>query len=245
MIRVAACTPVYSSISSKCYNSIQSYASLEGFKFECILKKSADLVDVRNALLREAKDRGCHFALFQDNDIYATPEHFMKLYKAKKDIVAGAYINKYFPDLIMAGNYEEGYPGYCPNKFQKLNLNKGVLPVDWSATGYMLINISALDEGLYPWVRKVVHNTPKGLENTGDDIGFCLHMKQAGNIQTHLHTDVFVEHFPRVDEITDGVNGLQLVVSKDDVSNISKGLGELPMKVSRPLLDKLFTQVNI
>jgi hypothetical protein len=163
-IRLLVCTPVHSNLSIHYVESmlkLQQSAILYGMGFSCMLLKSSLVTQGRNLSVSNflsASENYTHL-LFIDSDIAFESDSLFKMLKHDKEILSMPYplktldwdkitnrINKEGineKDIISKSGYM--YPIKVENK-SSVTVNKGIMKVTHSPTGFMLIKRQVFDK---------------------------------------------------------------------------------------------------
>lgn len=142
----------FSFISLVSYLQKQSEIELTstGIFFESLISRA------RNACAAKVfNDKSITHLLFVDADIAFTPEDFMRLVEADKDLVAGAYCKKYFqeekmkyiarnkPSMFLDKSWRSFATDFTSEikeeNLSKIRSGEKMVEIDHAATGFMLI----------------------------------------------------------------------------------------------------------
>ena len=139
--------------------------------FPSIPVHQSDIGKIRNDLCEQALDKGCTHILMLDTDqVYHDSDLIFRLLNHRLDIVCGKVHRRYppFEPILNRGRFhiddaeiEEG----------------GLIEVDATGTGCMLLNLEVLDNVEHPWFELSMNEEGKPV---GEDIGFCYKAKDAG-----------------------------------------------------------------
>jgi len=153
-----------------------------------------DVASCRNDLVRNALKDGCTHILFMDTDqVYHDQDMVRKLLAHKRDIV-GAKVHRRWPPfepiLQRDGKHvsdEEVFAG-------------GLVPVDSTGHGCMLIRTKVYLDMDYPWY-KIERDEHENV-TCGEDIYFCRKAKEAG-YDIYVDCDVNIGHLTMMEVNTD------------------------------------------
>lgn len=145
----------------------------------------SDLAKCRNDICSSALRDGCTHILMLDTDqVYQDKDLARRLLAHKKDIVGGKVHRRWPPfDPIM--NRTEGR---VPD--EEIDAG-GLIPVDSTGTGCLLIRTTVLVDLEYPWFR--FERDASDNVTTGEDIYFCRKAKSAG-FEIFVDADVNIDH---------------------------------------------------
>ena len=138
------------------------------------------------------------YMLWIDSDVVFRFEDFQALLRHKVDIAAGLYLmsdNARFAavehmdeDVFeRAGEFEFLTPAALADR-------EGLVKVDYSGFGFVLVRRGVFERLTYPWFRPVYFEAPGGASDfTSEDVGFCLQARKAG-IDVFIDPKVVVGH---------------------------------------------------
>lgn len=145
--------------------------------FPTVPSGTSDIAKIREGLCVDAIDKGCTHLLMMDTDqVYHDEDLISRMLSHRKDIVGGKVHRRYPPfEPILNVNHE-----HVPDD----EIDKGgLIRVDATGTGCLLIRLSCLEHIERPWFEMSV-NADGG--PVGEDIGFCYKAAKAGK-------DIFVD----------------------------------------------------
>lgn len=151
-------------------------------KFGC---HPGDIAHVRNELVREAIYFNCTHILFMDTDqTYNTVDLIPRLFSHEKDIVGGVVHRRWIPFEPIAQRDGEHVPD------EELYQN-GLVPVDTTGTGCLLINLDVFYNVERPYFELV--RNEHGRVMVGEDVYFLRKAKEAG-YQAYVDCGVEIGH---------------------------------------------------
>lgn len=137
---------------------------------------SGDIATVRNDIVQQAINRGCTHLLFMDTDQTYPINTIEKLFSHGKDVVGAKVHIRYPPFHPTIFKYDEKIDDYYivpDTEWRK----PGLMEVDATGTGCILINTKIFLDIPYPWFEFTENEEGKVV---GEDIGFCRKLKKAG-----------------------------------------------------------------
>jgi len=132
---------------------------------------NSDIARIRTGLCEEALHLGCTHLLMLDTDqVYHNKDLIPRLLAHGKDIVGGKVHRRYppFDPILNRGGYHVD---------DKEIEQGGIVRVDSTGTGCLLIDLTKLENVEHPWFAPVKLDDGT---NTGEDIGFCKKAAAAG-----------------------------------------------------------------
>ena len=147
-----------------------------------------EITMVRNNLVRQAFDDRCSHLLMMDTDqAYYTQDMIPKMLAHKVPVVSAPVHRRYppFDPILLRGDAdtftripdEEAYSG-------------GLIKVDATGTGCILYEMSVFETIRGPWFE---FKESKSGKTIGEDINFCIKMKEAG-IPLYVDTSIVIGH---------------------------------------------------
>ena len=127
------------------------------------------------------------YMMWIDSDIIFKPEHFFKLLQHDKDIVSGLYMMTDLKHYATVENWDEEYFKKHGN-FPFIERTdwigrKGLVSVDYTGFGWMLVRQGVFESIQYPWFRpewkEFPFETPVR-EFTSEDVSWCHLAKKQG-----------------------------------------------------------------
>lgn len=152
--------------------------------FPTVPSGTADIAKVREGLCLDAIDKGCTHLLMMDTDqVYHDEDLIERLLSHGKDIVGGKVHRRYPPfEPILNVDHQH----VSDDEIAK----GGLLKVDATGTGCLLIKLSCLKDIKRPWFEMSVND--KG-DPVGEDIGFCYKAAKAGK-EIYVDCGVSIGH---------------------------------------------------
>lgn len=146
--------------------------------------------EMRNNMVREALGCGCTHILMMDTDQIYPRDIIKRLTSHKKDIVGAMVCRRYppFDPLLLRGKINN-YHTVSEDEIDK----GGLIPVDATGTGCLLISMEVFKKLPDPWFR--FNKTDTGI--VGEDIGFCSNARRAG-FDIYVDTDCEVMHLSQL-----------------------------------------------
>lgn len=137
----------------------------------------------REKIAEQAKEVGCDYLFFFDDDMIMMPDIFERLFKHQKDVVAALAFTRLYPYAPVLYNLTKGWDGvekkeYYINQAVDRYPKDTLVECDAVGFGAVLIKLSLLDEIKRPWFM-----TTSG---AGEDIHFC---HSAGKAGFHIFMD--------------------------------------------------------
>lgn len=164
---------------------------------------SADIGKIRTHLCQQAIDLGCTHIIMMDTDqVYHDEDLIPRLLGHEKDIVCGKVHRRYPPfEPILNINRE-----HVDDSIVDAG---GLVKVDATGTGCMLINLDVLKKIPSPWFEFSVGEDGKPI---GEDIGFCYKAAKAG-FDIYVDCDVNIGHLATV-QVNDAIYRLFKKINK-------------------------------
>lgn len=165
----------------------RSFIQLEKPEYMMLYPKFAyhpgDIAMARNDLCRAALEEGCTHLLMMDTDqVYHTKDMIPQLLAHKLPIV-GAKVHRRYPPFEPILNRGGKH---VPDEEIEAG---GLVEVDGTGTGCMLIETTTLLDLEYPWFEI----TRDGSNTVGEDINFCRKVKKKGT-QIFVDCDIEIGH---------------------------------------------------
>ncbi len=132
-----------------------------------------------------------------DSDIVFTPQHFQTLLNHDKDIMSGIYMMSDSKHFATVKAWDEGY--FAKNgtfKFMdtdELNDHKGLIEVDYTGFGFMLVKRGVFESLKYPWFRPIFYKMGNCQDFCSEDVGFCRLIAEKG-YKIYIDPQVRVGH---------------------------------------------------
>lgn len=132
-----------------------------------------------------------------DSDIVFKPEHFQALFNHNKDIVSGIYMMGNGVYFATVEKWDEEY--FKKNgTFQFFSLEdmkdrKGLIEVDYTGLGFMLIKRGVFESLKYPWFQPIFHNIGNCRDFSSEDVSFCRMITEKG-YKIYIDPEIRVGH---------------------------------------------------
>lgn len=141
------------------------------------------------------------YLMWIDSDIVFRPEDFYRLLKHGKDICAGLYMMDGGKNFAVVEDWDteffkkNGYFRFMDaDRAKKVN---GLLEVDYSGFGWMLIKKGVFESLEYPWFQPVFHTIGECYDFSSEDVSFCKRIKEKG-YKIHVDTTIRVGHEKKI-----------------------------------------------
>ena len=179
-----------------------------GLEFEKSKKSGSNVSKNRNGQVYDHRgvDPWADFFLFTDDDHGFEQSDIEDMVKKMEvnsiDVLGGAYGFKEpgFERLLVAGNWMPGFPGNTLNPEGYVPADaSGLILCDWVPAGFLMVRRSVFCLVPPPWfMDRAVDIPPEAKypfkqDNVGEDIGFCLALREAG-IEVYLDADIRIKH---------------------------------------------------
>jgi len=130
-----------------------------------------------------------------DNDIIFSPKDLQKLLNHDKDIVSGIYMMQGNRNFATVEKWDEEFfkkNGYFEFWTEDSIKNReGLISVDYTGFGFMLIKKGVFESLKYPWFRPIFHKIGNCADFSSEDVSFCKLIKE-------LDYDILVDPTIRV-----------------------------------------------
>jgi len=132
-----------------------------------------------------------------DSDIVFNPEQFIKLLNYDKDVVSGIYKmagGKQFATVEKMD--EEFFKKNGTFKFwtdEDIKDKKGLIEVDYTGLGWILIKKGVFEQLEYPWFRPLWKEFGNIKDFTSEDSALCMMLKEKG-IKIYVDPEIRVGH---------------------------------------------------
>ncbi len=186
MLKIRICTPFYSEFEDV-KSGVRECLEYDKIKFVFEPRQSGPLIyKVRNSFLNDNRSQlkkqipledFSHF-LFVDSDITFNLENVLNLLKFKLPITCCPYLTHNDDGKYHTGMFQENNPGIIKYNFTKYQ--KGREQVDYSGTGFMLIERNVLEYMEYPWFEPLKIDLGDKADIIGEDVAFCMKANQIG-----------------------------------------------------------------
>lgn len=131
-----------------------------------------------------------------DSDIIFTPEHFQRLLDHDKDIVSGIYMMSNGYQFATVKDWDENYfvkHGHFHFMTENDIKNKGLIEVDYTGLGFMLVKRGVFESLNYPWFQPKFYNIGPCTDFSSEDVSFCKMIKERG-YDIYVDTNIRVKH---------------------------------------------------
>ena len=136
-----------------------------------------------------------------DSDIIFTPQHFQALLNHDKDIVSGVYMMKGGKYFATVENWDEDYfqrhGAFQFSTLESFKDRKGLIDVDYTGLGFMLVKKGVFESLKYPWFQPVFHEIGDCKDFSSEDASFCKMIKKNG-YNVYIDPQIRVGHEKRV-----------------------------------------------
>ena len=165
---------------SVCTHSLLSSARNSGVDKTTSAKKQRSITD-------------CDYCLFVDADTGFTFENIVALFDLQVPVVGGGYRYRFgeTKDHFVAGYWQKGFPGL--NESCVAKNETGIITVDWSGGGFLLVRSDVFSKIEYPWFRYGVIEQGETAFEYSEDMGFCIQLKK-NNIPLLCHCGLNLIH---------------------------------------------------
>lgn len=185
-MKIRICTPFYSEFEAV-KSGAKECLSYSDIKFVFEPRHSGPLMfNNRNSLINDQKSQmkkqfpleEYDAFLFVDSDISFSLNNVLKLIESKKEIIGSPYLKHDDRGLYSTGNFHKEIFG--STKFNYSIIEKGLKQVDFTGTGFLLIQRNVFEILEYPWFEPIKVEYGNQAEVVGEDIAFCMKAKQNG-----------------------------------------------------------------
>lgn len=142
--------------------------------------------DILRGVNQKPFNNNLHYThiMWIDSDIIFTPNDFEALLTYDMDIVSGIYMMKGGQYFATVRKWDEEY-FKVHGTFQFLTENdikdhKGLMEVDYTGFGFMLIKRHVHEALEYPWFRPLWYEVGQCKDFTSEDSGICRQIQKAG-----------------------------------------------------------------
>jgi len=145
------------------------------------------VVKARNNLIKEFLQSDCQYLFFVDIDMGLPINGLKQLIEDDKDVIGGLYFERippHNPIMMEKGTFTKKEHRYI---FQR-NYTEGVVEVDATGAGALLIKKEVLKKIPYPWFAEPPEYS------ISEDFYFCEQLKKAG-YKIYVDTRVKITHF--------------------------------------------------
>jgi len=137
----------------------------------------------RNKLVNMAK--GSDYLLFLDSDMTFPSDLIQRLLDHKKDVVCGLYYSRGYPHDPMTMRL------WNKDEYYRSPPKGGLMEVDATGGGCMLINMKVIDKIDFPWFDFSAYMGTR--KSFSEDVWFCRKLKAAG-YKIYVDTDLECGH---------------------------------------------------
>ena len=205
---IKVCTSYHRRISNITQACLDKLEDRNGLEFEKSKKSGSNVSKNRNGQVYDHRgvDPWADFFLFTDDDHGFEQSDIEDMVKKMEvnsiDVLGGAYGFKEpgFERLLVAGNWMPGFPGNTLNPEGYVPADaSGLILCDWVPAGFLMVRRSVFCLVPPPWfMDRAVDIPPEAKypfkqDNVGEDIGFCLALREAG-IEVYLDADIRIKH---------------------------------------------------
>jgi hypothetical protein len=128
------------------------------------------------------------YIMWLDSDMVYNPQQFQKLLNHQEDVVSGLYAYE-GGEGFTCGKLDEKYfkekgimECYTPENIKEAKLNdKGLLEVDYTGMGFLLIKKGILEKLTYPWFKPHWFKIDKYQDFSMEDVSLCMDIKEKGH----------------------------------------------------------------
>lgn len=180
-------------MTSQSLDIATNVARNEGLRVEQVIWPGSSIAKLRNKLVDVATKARARHILFCDSDMAIPPDAIVKLYKHDMPVVAGLYVSRRKPWLVMAFDYAKGFDSISkPPRFKNIEKwpESGLLKVDAVGTGFLMIHMSVFDKIDKPYFN-FWENCDK--EVGGEDVYFC-HKVRGASVEIVMDTSFKLGH---------------------------------------------------
>lgn len=190
-------------ITEETLHSVKLLGECDDVKVEVVAQQGSNIPRARNAMINGERSNlvrqqlaGFDAFLCVDADTAFTPDHVRQLLAHELEIVSGAYPVKKAPDTFAAGWFGEVEGISLPSQRVAVDTT-GLIEVDWTGAGFLLLRRDALETMDYPWFsgREISFTSEEGpcAQLASEDLGFCMKARRAGK-KVMLDADCRVQH---------------------------------------------------
>jgi len=212
-VRIVFCLPgeQFSGHFLDLWSETLFYCIRSGIQCFISRKQSNNIYYVRNMCLGASVERGrlqkpfngqidYDYTCWIDNDSLYTPAMIQRLLNHNVDIVAGLQAMEDGAHFT-CGKLDESYfaehkamQQYTAEDIKSLTrLENGLLDVDYTGFGLVLIKRGVYEAMEYPWFRPEWYEIGECRDFSMEDVGFCIGAKKAG-FTIHVDPEVRVGH---------------------------------------------------
>ena len=186
-IKIIICHPNGLPVSQPTIKSINALAARVDLPFGILVNP------LEGALLQHSRNYGVgdklkwtksdkveeyEYYLMLDADMEFDPEDLIRLYNTKKMIISGASVPRGYSYKLNAGMWGS-ISGTTPEDRIIRSTDTGLIKVDWCGAAFLLIRKEAFNKMSYPWFDCRTIETSEGVEQTAEDIGFCMNAQES------------------------------------------------------------------
>lgn len=143
-------------------------------EFHLNFHKGTYLNELRNDILKDARDNNADYLMFIDSDLTFPPDGINRLLASYKDVIGGIYNMKQLPPVSTLKMIDKDGK-IIGGKAEDIPKDK-IFKAYAIPTGFMLIRLEAIKDIKNPFD---FSRDEKG-EFIGEDVGFCEKVREAG-----------------------------------------------------------------
>jgi hypothetical protein len=180
--------PNYERAAQSCLReSLDMLSKTDTGNFKIIIVKSVNCILAtarNNALTNSCKKlqavTDCDYCLFVDGDTGFVFNNIVQLFDLNFQVVGGGYKYREGPNAgrFVAGYWKPELPGAIESCVDKDE--SGIVKVDWTGGGFLLVRADVFSLIEYPWFRDGVIDNGDEAFSSSEDMGFCMQLKQVG-----------------------------------------------------------------
>lgn len=146
-----------------------------------------NIAALRNSIVKQALENECTHLCMMDTDQIYPSDTIIRLLQHDLPVVHAKVHRRYppFDPMVLRGK-EDQFLQVSEEEWKSGNL----IQIDASGTGCVLYKTEVFYDIDYPWFE---FSKSKGGKDIGEDIGFCIKLKEAG-YNIHMDTSIKVDH---------------------------------------------------
>lgn len=152
---------------------------------------AGSIADARNSLVEQALDEGARYLLMLDTDQVYPPETLTRLLSHGKRVCGVRVHSRWEPFAPVFYRGTVGEYQWIPDEEM---YGGGLVEVDATGTGCLLIDMEVFDLLAYPWFQFATNDRGGPV---GEDIYFCSQVREAG-VRIFVDTSIEVGHMATV-----------------------------------------------
>lgn len=179
---------------ARAYLDLGTAVSQLGFAVTVLDYESSDLPMQRNRVVQKALDVRAEALLFVDDDQLVTADLIRRLVRHRQPVIGSTIMTRSFTQSHIAAYSldpkDDGSPWFRSIMPELIDATTELIPVDAVGMGCTVLDLRAVCEVTPPWFE-----TTRCADGSiiGEDLHFCLRMKQAG-FAVYLDPTVRVPH---------------------------------------------------